>query len=71
MGFWYKPRKRAKGKVKVIDPKPIWEVTIQEEGKPPYKIYANTKLADKYFKAGFPVKMVTKAGYLRDMEEEE
>lgn len=69
MGYWEKPNKGAKGLVKIIDPKPVWQITIREEGKAPYFIYAGTKKAEEYFKAGFPVKMITTAGELQQMEE--
>ena len=67
MGY-IKPKKRALGDIKVIDPKPVWEVTIQKEGKPEYKLYAGTEQADKYFKAGHKVKLITTAGELRQYE---
>jgi len=65
MGRWYTPKRRAKGQVKVIDPQPIWEITIEEKGKVPYKIFARTEKAEEYFRAGFPVKLVTTAGALQ------
>ena len=67
--MWYKPQKKAKGWIKVIDPQPVWQITIKEEGRTPYEIYAGTEKAEEYFKAGFPVKMVTTAGELQQMEE--
>lgn len=67
MGY-IKQSKKAKGNIKVIDPKPIWEVTIREEGKQPYKIYATTEKAEEYFKAGHPIKLKTTAGELRQYE---
>ena len=69
MGRWHKPDKRAKGWIKVIDPKPVWEVEIRESGKDPYTIFVGTEKAEEYFKAGFPVKMRTTAGELKQMED--
>jgi len=65
MGYM-KPKKRAKGKIKTIDPKPIWEVEVQREGQSPTKMYMTTEKAEPYFKAGFPVKLKTTAGELRN-----
>jgi len=65
MRHWYRPRKRAQGTVKIIDPTPVWEVTIKREGRPETKIYVQTEKAEEYMQAGFPVKMVTKAGALK------
>ena len=70
MGY-VKPRKRAKGWIKVIDPKPIWEIKIKEVGKSEYRVYAGTEDAQKYYDAGFPVKMITTAGELQQYEEKE
>ena len=67
--MWYKPQKKAKGWIKVIDPQPVWQITIREEGRTQYEIYAGTEKAEQYFKAGFPVKMVTTAGELQQVEE--
>ena len=69
MGYWEKKKGRALGNIKVIDPKPVWEVEIKEEGKAQYKVFVGTKKAEEYFKAGFPVKMQTTAGTLQQMEE--
>jgi len=69
MGNWKKTNKRAKGTIKVIDPKPVWEVTIQEAGKPPQKLFVGTEKAEEYFRAGFPIKMITTAGELQQMED--
>ena len=70
MGKWYNPSKKNKATnpVKVIDPKPVWEITIQKEGKLPYKIYAGSKVAEEYFKAGFPVKLKTNVGTLQQYD---
>jgi len=67
MGY-LKPKGRAKGDIKVIDPKPIWEVEVQREGQTPIKMYMTTEKADKYFKAGHPVKLITTAGELKQYE---
>jgi len=69
MGIWQKPNKRAKGWVKIIDPKPVWEVEIHEVGKDPYTLFVGTEKAEEYMQAGFPVKMRTTAGELSQMEE--
>jgi len=68
MGYWYKPRKRTKGDIKIIDPTPVWEVIVHQEGKSPTKMYMTTEKAEKYFKAGHPVKLVTKAGALKQYD---
>jgi len=67
MGY-FKPRKRAKGNIKTIDPKPIWEVEVQKAGESPIKMYMTTEKAEPYFKAGFPVKLRTKAGELKEYD---
>jgi len=69
MGYWYKPRQPAKGKIKVIDPEPIWIVTIQREGHDPYNIFVGTEKAQEYLRAGFPVKMKTTAGALQQLDD--
>jgi len=65
MRHWYKPRKRAQGTIKVIDPTPVWEVTIQREGHTPIKIFVQREKAEEYMKAGFPVSLKTTAGALQ------
>jgi len=69
MGTWRKPKERAKGDIKVIDPTPVWQVDIIEVGKDPYTIFVGTEKAEEYFRAGFPVKMITTAGELQQMED--
>jgi len=68
MGYIKRIEDRAKGKLKVIDPKPIWQVTVQREGKTPKVMYMTTEKADPYFKAGHPVKLITKAGELKEYD---
>lgn len=58
-------KKKMMYDVKVIDPTPVWEVTIQEEGKKPNILYMGPDKAQEYFQAGFPVKLKTSAGALR------
>ena len=67
MGYWYKPSERAHGITKTSAP-PVWEITIQEANKTPYKLYAGTKKAEKYFRAGFPIKMKTTVGNLKNIK---
>jgi len=64
-----KPKKRAKGNIKVIDPQPIWEVTVQRENKSPTKLYMTTDKADAYFKAGHEIRLITTAGKLHQQKE--
>ena len=62
------PRPRHIGKIKIIDPKPVWQVTIQREGKSPTTLYMSAEKAEPYFKAGHTVKLITTAGELKQYD---
>jgi len=65
MGIIYTPKRKHKGKVKIVDPQPVWEVTVQKEGHNPQKLYMSRAKAERYYRAGFPVKLKTTAGELQ------
>jgi len=67
MGY-IKSKKRAKGNIKIIDPKPIWQVTIKKEGGKKIVMYMTTEKAEPYFKAGHSVKLITTAGELNQYD---
>jgi len=65
MGELRNLKKKIHTDVKVIDPKPVWVSIIETESGERIKRYMGYKEAEKYMKAGHPVKMITTAGELR------
>jgi len=63
-----KPKKKLINDVKVIDPKPVWVVSIITESGKKIDKFMQTEEAEKYMKAGHKVKLYTKAGDLRQYE---
>lgn len=54
--------------IKIVDPTPVWEVTLKQENKPPLKLYVGPKKAEQYMKAGHQIKLKTTPGELRQYD---
>jgi len=65
MGTLRIPKKKIATDVKVIDPKPIWVVTMKTESGNEIKRYMGSEEAERYMQAGHQVKLITTAGELR------
>jgi len=61
-------QKKITSPVKVIDPKPVWVAEIETESGKIVKRYMNFDEAEKYMKAGHPVKMITTVGELQQYD---